>query len=274
MRKSEGLLRELGNDLLDEHKPEDETIIGQMLQRQQAVRITAPRMQVAVFRLTGTAPFLQNRFGKKAQDKMEEAQKLGSQAKSKRQRSPRDFEKDYQEATHFARAGWCGIPAGAFRAACISACRLVGFKMTLAKLTIFILHDDLDRVDSTPLVRIEGHREISKMPVRNATGVMDIRARPIWKQWCCTLRVEWDLDQFSLGDITNLLMRVGRQVGIGAGRPDSKDSAGIGFGLFSIAQIDETKRRKGRQHDQGASDQSEARAGVNPSRRRRRRAAA
>jgi hypothetical protein len=229
MRKTDTLLRERDHD----DKVEDETL-EQLLQRGKEVRITKPRMQTAEFLLIGTAPYLQNRFGKKAQDKMEEAQKAGAQAKNRRQRSPRDFEKDFQEATHFSRAGWCGIPAGSFRAAAISACRLVGFKMTLAKLTIFILHDDLDRVDSTPLIRIEGTRTMSKMPVRNATGVMDIRARPIWKEWRCRLRVEWDLDQFSLDDISNLFMRVGRQVGIGAGRPDSKDSAGIGFGLFNI----------------------------------------
>jgi len=236
------MLRKTRADIDIEDKAEDETI-KQMLQGQAIANITAPRMQRAEFLLTGTAPYMQNRFGKKAQEKMEEQQKAGAQAKSKRQRTPRDFEKDYQEATHFAKAGWCGIPASSFRAAAISACRLVGFKMTLAKLTIFILHDDLDRVDSTPLCRIEGFREMSRMPVRNATGVMDIRARPIWKKWRCKLRVEWDLDQFSLEDITNLLMRVGRQVGIGAGRPDSKDSAGLGFGLFAIELANKQQKR-------------------------------
>jgi hypothetical protein len=35
-------------------------------------------------------------------------------------------------------------------------------------------------------------------------------------------------------DIANLIARVGLQVGIGEGRPDSKQSAGLGFGLFEI----------------------------------------
>lgn len=231
------------NKAIDEELVDEETV-EEMLRRKADIRITAPRMEIAEFLLTGAAPYMQNRFGKKAQDKMEEAQKAGSQARNKRHRAPRDFAKDYQEATHFAPQGWCGIPAGSFRAAAISACRLVGFKMTLAKLSVFIQHDGLDKVDNTPLVRIEGKREMSKMPVRNATGVMDIRARPIWKEWRAHLRVEWDSDQFSLEDVTNLFMRVGRQVGIGAGRPDSKDSAGIGFGLFSIAHIDHTRKRR------------------------------
>lgn len=39
---------------------------------------------------------------------------------------------------------------------------------------------------------------------------------------------------FSHNDIVNLMMRVGQQVGIGEGRPDSKNSAGMGWGLFDI----------------------------------------
>jgi len=39
--------------------------------------------------------------------------------------------------------------------------------------------------------------------------------------------------------LTNLLARAGLQVGIGEGRPDSKNSAGMGWGLF---QIEENRR--------------------------------
>jgi len=41
--------------------------------------------------------------------------------------------------------------------------------------------------------------------------------------------------------VTNLLARMGMQVGIGAGRPDSTDSAGMGWGTFRIAKTEETK---------------------------------
>jgi len=39
---------------------------------------------------------------------------------------------------------------------------------------------------------------------------------------------------FTSSDVVNLFNRVGAQVGIGEGRPDSKASAGLGFGLFEI----------------------------------------
>ena len=57
------------------------------------------------------------------------------------------------------------------------------------------------------------------------------------------IRIRFDADMFSLTDITNLLMRVGLQVGIGAGRPFSKDSCGMGWGLFDI--VSEAKKKRG-----------------------------
>lgn len=43
-------------------------------------------------------------------------------------------------------------------------------------------------------------------------------------------------------DVANLMNRVGAQVGIGEGRPDSKNSAGMGWGLFSIETKTQEKR--------------------------------
>ena len=84
------------------------------------------------------------------------------------------------------------------------------------------------------------------MAVRNASGVIDLRARPMWQEWAFTLRLTYDGDQFSAEDVTNLVFRAGRQVGVGEGRPDSKKSAGMGWGLFSFApeKKAKTKRRR------------------------------
>jgi hypothetical protein len=57
----------------------------------------------------------------------------------------------------------------------------------------------------------------------------------MWREgWEAKLRIRYDADQFSLSDVSNLLARAGMQVGVGEGRPDSKDSAGLGWGLFSL----------------------------------------
>jgi hypothetical protein len=106
--------------------------------------------------------------------------------------------------------------------------------MTVAKLSIFIVSDGFDIVDGTPLVRIQGDPEQSLLPVRNQTGVIDLRMRPLWREWAASLSIRFDAEQFSPQDITNLLVRAGRQVGIGEGRPDSRDSNGMEYGLFHV----------------------------------------
>ena len=198
------------------------------------INVTAPNIKRAEFKLKGTAPFVMARFSEKAKRMMMEKMAAGSQAKSKKIREARDFDQDVRDALHLGLKGNAGVPAGAFRNAMISACRLVGFKMTLAKLSIFVEADDFDVVDGVPLVNIHGDWERMDMHTRNATGVVDIRCRPMWREWSINLRVKWDGDQFSLIDITHLLMRAGIQVGLGEGRPDSKSSNGLGFGTFEI----------------------------------------
>lgn len=196
------------------------------------VTIKAPNLHVVEFDLVGTAPLVTARFAKKGEIMLKQQQ--GSTAKKGKAKEARDFTRDYEEAKHIdVRDGWCGVHAGAFRAALVSACRLVNFKMTLAKLSLFILADGFDQ-DGNPIVRINGTPEMVTHHTRNATGVVDIRARPMWREWSIRLRVRFDGDQFTATDVANLLMRVGAQVGIGEGRPDSKNSVGQGWGTFDI----------------------------------------
>jgi hypothetical protein len=197
------------------------------------VTISAPRLRTTTFKLIGTSPYMQARFAQKALDSIKAKHEAGS-PKGKKDRSPRDFEADYKAAQYLSKEGWNGIPAGSFRTAMIDCCRLVNFKMTFAKLSVFIEADGYDKDNGKPLVRIYGTPEKNIDGVRNATGVLDLRARPMWREWYVKLRVRYDEDQFSLTDVTNLLSRVGQQCGIGEGRPNSRDSTGIGFGLFVL----------------------------------------
>jgi hypothetical protein len=99
---------------------------------------------------------------------------------------------------------------------------------------VFVDHDSIDDLEGQPLVRLYGTPELNTMHTRNATGVVDVRARPMWREWSAKVRVKYDADQFSLQDVTNLMQRVGMQVGIGEGRPDSRASAGLGWGTFEL----------------------------------------
>lgn len=206
-------------------------------QTEQSVSIKAPNILTTAFRVQGTAPFVMNKFSEKARNQIKATQEAGSQARGKKQREPKDFDQVLEGAKHYSAEGWIGIPAPAFRAAMISACRLVGFQMTKAKLSVFVVAEGLDVDDGTPLVPIYGECEAHEGYVRNETGVIDLRNRPMWREWYADVTIRWDGDQFTADDIMNLLNRAGMQVGIGEGRPDSKKSAGCGWGTFQVAEI-------------------------------------
>lgn len=202
--------------------------------------ISKPDIRIISLDIVGTAPLVVNKFSAKAQEQMRQTQEAGSTSKSRKNREAKDFEALYNGSRHIARpygddpGGWDGVHAAAFRNASISACRAAGFVMTKAKLAIFVEPDGFDVDDGTPLVRINGTPEMVISPCRNASGVIDLRPRPHYFPWSATLRIKYDNGILTDQDIVNLIARVGMQVGIGEGRPDSKASAGLGYGLFSI----------------------------------------
>ena len=202
----------------------------------ESVLITPPNFQTAEFELRGNAPYVQLRFSEKQKNQMMEKHRAGSAAIKGRKKEARSFETEYEQATYRSDDGWYGIPASCFRNAMISMCKIVGFHMTKAKLTIFIEADGYDVIENIPLVRINGEPEMVIHHVRNATGVADLRVRAMWKKWDIILRIRFDADLFTISDITNLLARVGIQGGIGEGRPNGKTANGMGWGLFDIVK--------------------------------------
>lgn len=206
-----------------------------------AIAIKAPDLRLITFDLEGTAPLVQHKFSAKAREQIIATQKEGGKKDSKKVRAPKDFDEVYKGAMHISKEGWIGVPASGFRNALISACRTVGFVMTRAKLGAFVMADGIDEDDGTPLIKIEGDPKRHTTYARNDNGSVDIRVRPMWEKWSMKVTVRYDADMFSADDIANLMMRVGMQVGIGEGRPDSKNSAGMGWGLFSIESKAERK---------------------------------
>lgn len=202
-----------------------------------ALLIAKLNMRTITVPISGDAPYVQARFSQKAMQMMADKMKAGSTAKKGKQREPRDFDADFRGAQHISEEGWIGIPAAAFRKAMIDVCRAVNFKMTHAKMSVFIEADGLDKVDGMPLVKlIAGEPERLEMAARNATGVPDIRVRPMWRKWGAKVRIRFDADQFTAEDVVNLLSRAGQQIGIGEGRPFSRESAGMGYGVFSVKE--------------------------------------
>lgn len=199
--------------------------------------IKAPNMKSATFELIGQAPLVIHRFSAKTKMEMKQKMEAGKTASSKKNREPKNTDDMYNEARYISSEGWDGFNASAIRAALISACRLVNFKMTLAKLSLFVEPDGWDATEpQIPLIRIYGKPVKQEDMARVETGQPYVTVRAAYHNWKAKVTIRWDADQFTLEDVSNLMSRVGLQVGIGEGRPDSKKSAGMGWGVFSLGK--------------------------------------
>ncbi len=203
-------------------------------------RIKAPNLVTAIFSVQGMAPLVIHRFSAKGKQQMLDKMVAGGQKGKKPVRVALDVEDTYNNARYISKEGWDGFHAASIRNALIRACSLVDFKMTLAKMSIFVIADGWDAKEpQIPLVRIEGKPEMQQDIARVETGQPYVTIRAAYHNWSAKIKIRFDADQFSLEDVTNLMMRAGSQVGIGEGRPSSKNSAGMGWGLFSVEEATE-----------------------------------
>jgi hypothetical protein len=209
---------------------------------EQTVTIKPPNFGIVEFRARGLAPLVIHRFSAKTKAQMKQKMETGKAAGNKKNREAKATDDLYEESRYRSSDGWDGFNASAVRAAMISACRLVGFKMTLAKLSVFVEADGVDAAEpQIPLIRIYGDPVKQEDMARVETGQPYVTVRAAYHDWSAKIRIRFDADQFTLADVSNLMARVGLQVGIGEGRPDSKNSAGMGWGLFTIEGATEGK---------------------------------
>lgn len=201
----------------------------------ETITIRPPNFQFAEFHVKGTAPLVIHRFSAKTKNEMRLKMETGKAAGNKKVREPKNSDDTFNESRYISKEGWDGFHAGAVRSAMISACRLVNFKMTMAKLSIFVEADGWDATEpQIPLVRIYAKPVKQEDMARVETGQPYVTIRAAYHDWKAKIRIRWDADQFTIRDISNLLSRVGQQVGLCEGRPDSKNSVGMGWGLFIL----------------------------------------
>ena len=181
------------------------------------------------------SPLVQNRFSEKARMQMQQTHEAGQTAKSRKVKAPRDFEKECKQAAHISKEGWYGIPCTAFKNSMVDACRVTGYVMTTAKQAFFILPDGVG-VDGEALVKIIGDPHTDIRAVRNsgAGAKADLRARPMFEDWSATVNIRFNSKMLTQTDIANLLEAAGLSCGLLEGRPSSKMSKGLGWGMFEI----------------------------------------
>jgi hypothetical protein len=203
------------------------------MKTQQRIEITPPNFQIIPIRISGTSPLMLHKFSEKARKEIEEKQTAKSQIKKKR--PPKDYKAEFEAAKYYAKAGWEGLPCQQVRCAMIAACRYVsGFPMSKAKGAFFIIAHGRDSLDGTPLIKISGKSAHDTRPVRLESGVADLRNRPRYDEWWLDFSIQFDADMLSATDVANLLARAGAQVGIGELRPQSSNSFGGDFGLWTV----------------------------------------
>jgi hypothetical protein len=184
--------------------------------------------------IVGTAPFVFNKFSAEAREKMRSDQAAGSAGKTKvKGRPPKDFEAGAEGSVHRdVKEGWAGIPCTAFKSAMITAGGTVGEVMKKLKQIIFIEADGIND-EGQHLVKVTGEPAHVEHYTRNQRGGADIRPRGMLAPgWKATLRFKYDADFITPESIANLLLRAGISVGVGAGRPASTMSCGMGWGTF------------------------------------------
>lgn len=201
--------------------------------------INPPDFRMVELEIIGTAPLMISRFSEKMKNKMLADHVAGSKQTSKnRKNNPaKNVEALFQAARYRSTDGWDGILCASLRNALIRTCSIVGFKMTAGKQSLFIVADGFDASEGVPLVKIHGDEPvIDERITRNASGMPDVRIRPRWDTWRMVVRVKYDADVFTPQDVVNLMIRAGVQNGLGEGRPFSKNSNGIDFGTFRVAE--------------------------------------
>lgn len=231
----------MNTDTLETNRIEKISKNGSSTTVHKEVNVKAPNFQSAVFNIKGTAPLVIKRFSGK-QAMIAGYENPVGKAGGKKKHAAVNLDDVFNKSRYVSPEGWDGFHAGSIRNGLIRVCTLVDLKMTLAKMSLFVIEDGRDATEpQIPLVRIIGKAIRQDDTVRLPNGTTCVATRAAYHNWSAQLKIRWDADQFSLQDVTNLMMRVGMQCGIGEGRPFSKDSAGMGWGTFEIVNNEQPK---------------------------------
>lgn len=204
--------------------------------------LTIPGIKIDSIRtlVIGTAPLVCHQFSEKARGMMRDKQ-MGIAQGAREAKNP---EAVFQGARYRLFDGTDGIPAGGVKACFVAGARgEVSTTMTASKGAISVKPDDI----TANLVRIltsdpdEGYIEptMREDMCRNATGVADIRFRPMYWPWALFLEVELIPSLISVSQALQMIAHAGRAEGLCEWRPGSPKSKSGQWGTFRLASEDE-----------------------------------
>lgn len=202
------------------------------------VKLVVPQVTLSVIavQIQGISPLIIRAWDQKT------AQQLADKAMGKKSAKGREAVKPdevFKGARYISKEGWDGIPVGAFKAALVDAVSCLDlpradFNMTLAKKTFFIAADGICRVSGRDLVRIHGKAERFDLMQPTSGGGPYMSYRPIYREWSCKLRIQFNPAKIDAQGVLNLLAAAGYFCGVGEHRPSAKESRTGVSGRFEV----------------------------------------
>jgi len=187
--------------------------------------------------VVGTTPLYMHRFGKKVQEELLLPKVKMNQAE-KASNLKHDPLAEFRECIYMNRDSdtptAIHLPTGAFGKALASAAIDIpgANKSQMQRLTSI----------SSPTIFLYGVPRLDIKMVRQSgmTRTPDMRTRPLFPEWACTVTVEYVASLIKEGQIANLLAAAGILVGIGDNRPQKGGSNG----KFKVVSADDLDFRR------------------------------
>lgn len=201
------------------------------------VQIAKVDVETLYVPIIGTSPLIVHNFSEKSRRQM-----LESQQGKKKVKEIRDPQAEYQAA--FYRIAdenggpdRYGFPVTAFKAATTGAARFYDKSITMTALRQFLfMRGVMTKADAQMLVEIHGDPEMREDVVRlgGASRSADLRYRPMFPQWGCTLTVTYVKSSIDRNSVLSLIDAGGMGIGVGEWRPEKR-------GEYGTYQIDTDK---------------------------------
>lgn len=186
------------------------------------------RKEIIDVEIRGLTPIIPQRWAEKAIAQMRRKQMQPSAAVDAL--PPKDPDEEARQATYWLPDGRPGMPATAFKAAMVGACRFYDEPpMTLAKLLFWVEGEGPEDLVPIECDAIEQREDLP----RNANGNPDLRYRNQLVGWRATLRIRFVASRISRESVVALLDAAGSG-GVGSWRPSApKSSTGI-YGTWEV----------------------------------------
>lgn len=206
----------------------------------ESIKIPSLDQRVFSIQVVGITPLIMHKFSDEGRTAIEERQ----QKKAKTAKAARNPEQEVKNCFYLmpgsgpamSKTAKYGFPASGFKKAAVSACRFVdGFSMVMANMAFHVLED------AGGFVALETNAPVARTDTVRIGGIgktLDLRYRPEFTEWKCTLRIRYNAAHTSAEQIVNLFHHAGFHVGVGEMRPEK---GGYSCGMFEVRTAPEKK---------------------------------